>query len=113
VPRGGKRAGAGRKKGSPTKKTRQTAETQTASGLAMPLDVMLDVMRAYLAEGNRQVAAAIAKDAAPYCHARLSSVEHTGQLGVQLEVVEEILNHAPEGRSQNGAAAPGPGRLLP
>lgn len=42
--RGGKREGAGRKLGSLTKRTRETAERALATGKS-PLDVMLDNMR--------------------------------------------------------------------
>jgi hypothetical protein len=37
-----------------------------------PLQVLLSVMRRYLEAGDLAAAAAVAKDAAVYCHARLS-----------------------------------------
>jgi hypothetical protein len=83
--RGGRRPGAGRKLGSLTKKTREIAEQAAALGI-MPLEVQLQTMRALWAEANEgntlnlekaERAAAIAKDAAPYIHPRLASIEAT------------------------------------
>jgi hypothetical protein len=88
--RGGARKGAGRKPGAATKRTREIADKAAATGMT-PLEVMLDTMtelveRAH--EVKRQGAAAtddvlrlmigaanVAKDAAPYMHPRLTSVE--------------------------------------
>jgi hypothetical protein len=81
--RGGRRPGAGRKPGSATKKTREIAEQAVAEGIT-PLEVQLQTMRALWAEATKgnaldlekaTEACAIAKDAAPYIHPRLSSVE--------------------------------------
>jgi hypothetical protein len=72
MPRGGKRAGAGRKPGSATKKTRAIADAVARSGL-MPLDYMLEVMRDTSADEKRRDD--LAKAAAPYVHPRLSAVE--------------------------------------
>lgn len=98
--RGGARKGAGRKAGSATKRTRAIADKAAASGLT-PLDVMLDNMTfahqragqvlATLLEGGAEVPDAFnefkellrfrgmaqeaAKDAAPYLHPRLSSID--------------------------------------
>jgi len=81
MPRGakpGERRG-GRVKGVPNKITLKR-EQELAEGGVMPLDVMLRTMRK-LWKGNKRVAAcALAKDAAPYCHPRLSSIE--GKLDV-------------------------------
>jgi hypothetical protein len=111
VPRGGKRNGSGRKKGAATKKTRAIADRQSASGKIMPLDVMMDAMRDLYDAGNRVAAAEVARHAAPYCHARLSSVEHSGRLGVHMEIIEELTSASPESGSQNGQAASGAARL--
>jgi hypothetical protein len=91
--RGGKRANAGRKTGSATKKTREIADRAAEDGIT-PLEVMLKTMRALVEkaervasdgqeEGERIVsplqllveASAVAKDAAPYVHPRLSSID--------------------------------------
>jgi hypothetical protein len=74
VARGGKRPGAGRKPGAATAKTREIADRATQEGVT-PLEVMLGAMRELWDAGNKQDAATIAKDAAPYMHPRLSSVD--------------------------------------
>lgn len=116
--RGGKRDGAGRKKGALTKRTRAIAEKASAEGKA-PLEVMLENMRHFQqvahdaeaiieglsaeevagrdmnpeeqfklllaqvkkAAGLRQMAHQCAADAAPYIHAKLSAITHTGPDG--------------------------------
>ena len=95
--RGGSRKGAGRKPGSATVRTREIAERLSQTG-ASPLEVMLDAMRYFhdraiseLREcgsaGSKTVAeafasaATIAKDAAPFLHPKLSSIEHSGPDG--------------------------------
>lgn len=103
--RGGARKGAGRKPGSATKKTREIADRAADEGIT-PLEVMLDNMRfahggasemmnallraaegADIPEGFdaleklavfRRMAQDAAKDAAPYMHPRLATVEHRG-----------------------------------
>ncbi len=82
MPRGGRRTGAGRPKGSPDKIKRE--KEIAASGLT-PLDYMLSVLRDSKATPeNRKWAAGAA---APYCHPRLSSVDHTGALNLKHEDV--------------------------
>ena len=92
---GGVRSGAGRPKGQRSKRTEQTIAMAEASGLT-PLEIMLESMRRCWAdaerletEGNkglelllgaRRAACDIAKDAAPYVHARLSAIEHSGEV---------------------------------
>ena len=39
----------------------------------MPLEVLLNTMRQFWHEGDHKSACEIARDAAPYCHARISS----------------------------------------
>jgi hypothetical protein len=106
VPRGGKRAGAGRKKGSATKKTRKVADAVAEGGIT-PLEVMIDAMRRLHKARKYTAAAAVAQHAAPYVHPRLSAVTLGGQVGVQLQVVEEIVD-APGGDAADGSPAPGP-----
>lgn len=98
--RGGARKGAGRKPGSANTKTREIADRAAEEGIT-PLEVMLDNMRfAYSEAGGllaklltagadpteafdqfkellkyRGMAQEAAKDAAPYMHPRLASVE--------------------------------------
>lgn len=98
--RGGARAGAGRKKGSASKRTREIADAAAENGIT-PLEYMLQVMRQEPSPdlAPRDYVAAMmlrfeaAKAAAPYLHPRLTAVQHTGdgggpiKMGVTLEVV--------------------------
>jgi hypothetical protein len=89
MPRGGKRIGAGRKKGHVTERTkrmRAIAERATAEGVT-PLDIMLDNARFWHEQavsadkledraffrGQSQKAA---NDAAPYCHPRYATIRY-------------------------------------
>jgi hypothetical protein len=80
MPKGGARKGAGRPKGGKTKRTREIAQKLALTGLT-PLEVMLKAMRLNWEAGNRDKAAAIAKDAAPYMHPPLTSVDVGGKPG--------------------------------
>lgn len=80
---GGKRPGAGRKKGSPNKVTAEKRAEIAASGLT-PLEYMLKVMRDEGEESHRRLSAAQA--AAPYVHAKLSSIEVSGKDGGPVEI---------------------------
>jgi hypothetical protein len=84
--KGGKRPGAGRKKGEPNKRTAEAQEKAAETGI-MPLDYMLHVMRTSEDERMRMSAA---QAAAPYVHAKLSSIEVTGKDGGALETVTRI-----------------------
>ncbi len=88
MPRGGKRASAGRKPGSTTKKKRAIAVQAAAEGIT-PLEVMLDAMRRHHKAKKWDKAAAIAKDAAPYIHPRLSATQHSGKLKLSGKVTIE------------------------
>lgn len=88
---GGRRLGAGRRKGSPDKEKR-VAEI-AASGLT-PLDYALSVLRdEEAAPDDRKWAA---QTAMPFCHHRLASVEHTGKDGGPIRTedarVDALLN---------------------
>jgi hypothetical protein len=83
MPRGGKRSGAGRKKGSLSKKTRAITARAAEEGIT-PLEVMLKTMRSAWARASRNgetvtrfkdalIAVAIAEKAAPYVHPRLAA----------------------------------------
>ena len=88
---GGKRPGLGRKKGSLAKKTREIAARAAEQGIT-PLEVMIRAMRQYLEEGRLDKAAAVAKDAAPYCHPRLSAIAVSGgETPMRLQLIEEIV----------------------
>ena len=75
--KGGARTGAGRKKGEPNKRTAEAQEKAAETGI-MPLDYMLHVMRTSEDERMRMSAA---QAAAPYVHAKLSSIEVSGADG--------------------------------
>lgn len=78
MPRGGKRENAGRKKGVPNQKTQEQIEAVKEGGMT-PLEYLLDVMRDLEREDAVRIDAA--KAAAPYVHAKLSSVELGGKEG--------------------------------
>lgn len=77
MPRGGARSGAGRKQGALTKRTREIAEKAIAEEIT-PLEVMLKAMKLHYDGERFDQAATIAKDAAPYVHAKLAAIEHSG-----------------------------------
>jgi hypothetical protein len=93
MPAGGKRPNAGRKKGSPNKASAERAARVESTGLT-PLDVMIESMRyLYGLAGKHQLtgetpneakfleyikaAREAAKDAAPYIHSKMSSMDAT------------------------------------
>lgn len=80
--RGGARKGAGRPKGAATKRSREIADRESQNGIT-PLEVMLKAMRAHVDKNDLDAAASIAKDAAPYMHAKLASVQHQGKVTTQ------------------------------
>src|SRR5262245_21810725 len=74
---GGKRPGAGRPKGAASRANEQVRLEAAATG-ALPLAYMLRIMRdPSQPDGRRDD---MAKAAAPFCHSRLSSVEHSGEI---------------------------------
>lgn len=75
MPRGGSRPGAGRHKGG-ANKINDVARTKALAGGLTPLDYLLGVLR----DGGKpeDVRMDAAKAAAPYVHARLAAVEHSG-----------------------------------
>lgn len=75
--RGGARAGAGRKKGLPNKRTAEAQAQAEATGIT-PLEYLLSIMREPAQEPRERLAAAVA--AAPYVHAKLSAVSMTGDI---------------------------------
>lgn len=85
--RGGKRKGAGRPQGASTRRSRAIADLATAQGLT-PLEVMLKAMRAKVKKSDWDGAASIAKDAAPYMHPKLASVQHAGPGGGPIQTVD-------------------------
>src|SRR5262249_50097886 len=71
--------GAGRPIGSKNKRTAELARAAAESGIT-PIEVMLGTMYELWAQGTpeaKREAAEIAKDAAPYIHPRLASIDQT------------------------------------
>lgn len=97
---GGKREGAGRKKGSIARATVAAKQKALETGIS-PLEYMLKVMRDETADDRRRDD--MAKAASPYVHSRLSSVVHSGSVGTydltslkdeDLDRLESILGSA-------------------
>jgi hypothetical protein len=74
---GGKRPGAGRPKGAASRANEQARQEAAATG-ELPLAYMLRIMRDPSQPPGRRDD--MAKAAAPFCHSRLSSVEHSGEI---------------------------------
>jgi len=87
---GGKRPGAGRKKGVPNKRARELMERVAANGAAMPVDFMLSLMRDPAMPVELRFEAA--KAAAPFLHPKLNSIEHSGPAGGPTPSAEHITD---------------------
>jgi hypothetical protein len=88
MPRGGKRPGAGRPRGSRAKKTQEIAIAAMAAGIS-PLELMLHVMRDESVD--TMVRLDMAKAAAPYIHARLAAtIVATADAETQVVVFKTI-----------------------
>jgi hypothetical protein len=74
---GGKRLGAGRPTGVASRANEQVRQEAAATG-ELPLAYMLRIMRDPSQPVGRRDE--MAKAAAPFCHSRLSSVEHSGEI---------------------------------
>ena len=73
---GGARPGAGRKKGGANRINDEARKKALDDGLS-PLEYLIGVMRDIRQDDARRLDAA--KAAAPYVHARLANVAHTGE----------------------------------
>ncbi|CAB4141041.1 hypothetical protein UFOVP413_15 [uncultured Caudovirales phage] len=103
--RGGKRENAGRKPGAVTQITRAIAEEKLPEGIT-PLEVLLETMREAWHKGEKTTACAIAKDAAPYCHAKIAPVDkETGKTAAPIMYYIPIEQR--ENDPENMAAARG------
>ena len=95
--RGGARKGAGRKRGSVTRKTAEIANRAAAEGIT-PLEYMLKLLRDEPpADADAQVRLRYdalrfeaAKAAAPYMHPRLNAIEHSGPGGGPMSARIEV-----------------------
>jgi hypothetical protein len=96
--RGGKRRGAGRPVGSKNQRSAEIARAAAASGIT-PIEVMLGAMRELWEVGTpeaKREAAEIAKDAAPYVHPRLASIDQTIKEDRPFALIPEICSNAQE-----------------
>ena len=96
--RGGRRRGAGRPLGSKNRRTAEIARAAAVSGIT-PIEVMLGTMRELWAQGTpeaKREAAEIAKDAAPYIHPRLASIDQTIKEDRPFAVLLEECSNAEE-----------------
>lgn len=108
--RGGKRPGAGRKKGSVTKATvyRQEMLAKAAAEGISPLEVMMTAMREAWEAGDKEKAVQVAEKAAPYIHAKLAAVQHSGDADnpihsksvIEQRIVDASHANYPNGRSE-------------
>lgn len=97
--RGGSRPGerrGGRQKGTPNRRTSERMQALEAGG-AMPLEIMLGAARTLWAKAHEgddvdldmiERAGSMAKDAAPYVHPRLASVQHGGPGGGPIQIAD-------------------------
>lgn len=79
---GGARAGAGRKPGNSTRMNEEARQQALVGGIS-PLDFMLKILRDENQAADARFEAA--KAAAPYVHARLAAVEHSGDMTLRHE----------------------------
>lgn len=85
--KGGARPGSGRKKNSPNKRTAEITKAVEESGLT-PLQYMLSVMRDETNEQRERLNAA--EKAAPYVHAKLSSVELNANVSMHEASLDDL-----------------------
>lgn len=85
--RGGKREGSGRPVGSATKRTREIADKAAEEGIT-PLEYMLQIMRNETEDPRTRLNAAVS--AAPYVHAKLSSVEMHATVSNHEDALDEL-----------------------
>lgn len=111
-PHGGGRKGAGRPKGSANVRTQEIANRVAKEGIT-PLEVMLEIMKEFRAEGNREAALDAAAKAAPYLHSKLSSVDMRATVKRDIEEYSDaeliaLAVQAARGSSEGPEASPGP-----
>lgn len=104
--RGGKRKGAGRKRGAVTKRSSATANKLVESGV-LPLEVLVTSMREAWAAGETELACSLARDAAPYFHAKPKDmpVNLQGLPGSLSDRGEAILSAMARGEISPGQAS--------
>jgi hypothetical protein len=105
MPRGGARAGAGRKPGQRNAKTLELLKQAAALGIT-PLQVMLENMKTCYVSGDLQGAHKAAVDAAPYLHAKLVSSQVTVRRPDEMSDDELIAAIAVDEPWRNAALRP-------
>jgi hypothetical protein len=105
--RGGKRQGAGRKRGAATKRTSAAANKLSKSGV-LPLEILVTAMRDAWKSNDMELACGLARDAAPYFHARVSPkdapLKLKGVTGTLSEKGEAVLSAMARGEISPGQA---------
>src|SRR5436305_921623 len=84
MPKGGRREGAGRSRGSRGKRT-QASIAQAETLGPTPLEVLLESMHAARAEGERAEAVECAKAAAPYIHPKLAQTSPSAPVHEEMD----------------------------
>jgi hypothetical protein len=103
MPRGGKRPGAGRPRGSSSKKAKVSAALAPAIGMK-PLDIMIAIMRRYYSEERLDQALEAAKALAPYFSQKFAptdqpAVPHLEQ-GLRCSPISRTPVAAPRGKKE-------------
>jgi len=96
---GGARPGAGRPKGKPNQFNDEARKKALEGGIS-PLDYMLGILRDESRPEDVRMDAA--KAAAPYLHAKLAAVEHSGAVSL---THEDALDELDDARADNPPAA--------
>ena len=91
--RGGKRAGSGRPKGAPNKRTAEQVEAVKATGMT-PLEYLTSVFQDEGVDEARRIDAA--KAAAPYCHAKLQPVDKDGDTTQKVAATGALIWQPPQ-----------------
>jgi hypothetical protein len=104
--RGGRRLGAGRPVGSKNQRSAEIARAAAEAGIT-PIEVMLGAMRELWALGTPEAreAAEIAKDAAPYIHPRLASIDQAISETRPFALLVQPCSNAEEWEARYGQAA--------
>lgn len=84
---GGRRPGAGRKRGAANKRTQEIVATAMQGGI-LPLDYLLGIVRDENADPAARFEAA--KFAAPFCHPKLAAIEHSGKDDVPVNMTLNV-----------------------
>ena len=88
MPKGGKRPGAGRPRGS---RAKADIAKQIKAGGITPLDFFLEILRDEdRPDADRKWAA---QQAAPYCHPKLNAIDHSGAMSLAMtheEALDEL-----------------------